>query len=1024
VAKRSPSDILENSGILNYYGIPSQTQMLQRVFLDDAAPDQSTMLGNLLNAALGSSEAESGGSGVSDDAGTQPTDILTMEDATVARNTIMSLTSGVFTHNLLTDDDLRGVPNLKSIYRVYYEGGESFDDADIERDGTGGYFGKTFPQPGTNTVSIKNMLKINDPIYPNGTAEPPINTNPSAPTRAEPCLSAHLLQTPLVGPAVREAGPVQFYMNSIPTLERSACVPYINLRFKTKGQRDHSGMNILRFLGYTADEIKNSPMGSTMPVAAIREGADEAGESNSGFVGMLSSVAAALGGGGSDNATAEEFGNAAYATMELFTTPQSLVNYDYDRYKNSSGEQVGNQILDKSRPFMTLKGISITHVPARRGTIATIQAKLDLVLHDRSRLSDVASLLAPSVFSRTEVMFEYGWSHPAGNNQDNVYGEFLNSMRAKQKFYLVRSDYTFTQDGQVNISATIQNASTRKLAHYTMAEGFVVDPRRVWEGYAAMFNANKTVPDALPKDFFRSSNATDAGAVLPYSVYQTIRSEIISKLDDPEEEFSWVDAQEVIDRIGQEMTSATQNAAAPNSVYGVINSKMNSWDDTPGDMHLDPFLRQPATSDTHYNQTNYTNRSEYVSFGKAFLSLIGQPLANTNDFDEVQVFFHSLNSQAGALWGMNLSSYPIKITELRNAMRAKFLDVEDASILSAFDVLTDIVEDITAPQLGIVKEREATTPAPAPDAARPDDSQIDQPAIDSWITEKMRKFGCAHTSEFRPPDLAYILDVVQHDDSDRWDMSSNEAASKTICRVHVYDTGSSPYDAEKIILRSITNNPVVGSGASAASSTDDAELTARAGSGTHASAQAAVPTTTPSPGTAASAEPASVLSAVEGRVPTLRYGTATSAITSIDVRGTTGGRVGTAFVMRGRRIDRERADPEADQGRDPVPHSEFQLVPAVLTVNTLGCPILSYAQQFLIVMNTGTSLEQIYGITRLSHTIGPGDFKTTMTMYPMGAGTMVDSNSLYSRLNSIMQRENAESDDTAPGAQLPSIPGL
>ena len=58
----------------------------------------------------------------------------------------------------------------------------------------------------------------------------------------------------------------------------------------------------------------------------------------------------------------------------------------------------------------------------------------------------------------------------------------------------------------------------------------------------------------------------------------------------------------------------------------------------------------------------------------------------------------------------------------------------------------------------------------------------------------------------------------------------------------------------------------------------------------------------------------------------------------------------------------------------------LRVIPAQLTLTTLGNPLLSMAQLYMIDFNTGTTLDNLYLITGLTHTLTPGKFETNCTM--------------------------------------------
>ena len=80
-------------------------------------------------------------------------------------------------------------------------------------------------------------------------------------------------------------------------------------------------------------------------------------------------------------------------------------------------------------------------------------AKLDLILHDRSRLSEVAPFVKPDLFGSTQIHIEYGWSHPDGGPaSNNSFGKFLNSLRCQEKYQVVNTQFSFTENGEVEIN--------------------------------------------------------------------------------------------------------------------------------------------------------------------------------------------------------------------------------------------------------------------------------------------------------------------------------------------------------------------------------------------------------------------------------------------------------------------------------------------------------------------------------------------------------------------------------------------
>ena len=58
----------------------------------------------------------------------------------------------------------------------------------------------------------------------------------------------------------------------------------------------------------------------------------------------------------------------------------------------------------------------------------------------------------------------------------------------------------------------------------------------------------------------------------------------------------------------------------------------------------------------------------------------------------------------------------------------------------------------------------------------------------------------------------------------------------------------------------------------------------------------------------------------------------------------------------------------------------------------LGCPFISIGQEFYITAGTNTTLDTIYHVESLSHTLSEGNFKTTVTLQAGGGAAYSPEN--------------------------------
>jgi hypothetical protein len=63
----------------------------------------------------------------------------------------------------------------------------------------------------------------------------------------------------------------------------------------------------------------------------------------------------------------------------------------------------------------------------------------------------------------------------------------------------------------------------------------------------------------------------------------------------------------------------------------------------------------------------------------------------------------------------------------------------------------------------------------------------------------------------------------------------------------------------------------------------------------------------------------------------------------------------------------------------------LRIQPSQLDLTLFGCPLLNLAQQFFVDFSTGTTIDDLYTLTHLSHVIAAGKFESTAKFTPMNA---------------------------------------
>jgi hypothetical protein len=295
----------------------------------------------------------------------------------------------------------------------------------------------------------------------NKPADTGVNQADSAPTSDKPSLAAYMIKHARLSPAHRDCGAIEVFMNMIPTHEISRCVPYLDIQFiynkaPVDDKRRPTGMSIYTFL-----QGRKSMVEDSLDMDIVGAFPKDAASSISGFE------------FGTEGAEGRKM---SYAGMELFTTPQSMINADEPHFEvfqdfkekglgadgkpngttttteNALGGPRSAPIIDKMRPFASVDGLSIDVSPVG-GMMCHKTAQMTITLHDRSRLGDISELVQPALWGNTHMILDYGWSHPDGGPAStNAIGQFLNALRVKEKYHVVNSSFKFDEAGQCIIS--------------------------------------------------------------------------------------------------------------------------------------------------------------------------------------------------------------------------------------------------------------------------------------------------------------------------------------------------------------------------------------------------------------------------------------------------------------------------------------------------------------------------------------------------------------------------------------------
>lgn len=315
----------------------------------------------------------------------------------------------------------------------------------------GNYFQRFGIINNNESIKAQEFFSLNELIYgPDSSDEKTlplgVNLKKNIYSKKNPLMSYTMILDPNLKASKRNELELSVFLNAMSTIELSKSTPYFNAMFilpdaVLKGGKVYKTASITQFLNGTSVNEKNDSLISKGLHSKYNKQRANTGKIYSG----------------------------TKSNMSLFTAPQTLNNFDEVFVgRQSSKEEAlnkkihkytrANNVHDVTRPFMTIKSFTIDVAPTQ-GLLSMKTGKISLVVHDKTRMTDIAPFIKPDMFGAygAELLLEYGWNNIDGQdpNVTNHVGEFIDSLKVREKYIITNSSFNITKNGEVNIDLSI-----------------------------------------------------------------------------------------------------------------------------------------------------------------------------------------------------------------------------------------------------------------------------------------------------------------------------------------------------------------------------------------------------------------------------------------------------------------------------------------------------------------------------------------------------------------------------------------
>lgn len=812
-------------------------------------------------------------------------------------------------------------------------------------------------------------------------------------------LSIIQLDTVRVTPAGRDVGAVTAFLNMIPSIELSRCVPYLTIDVQTgrpplTPDNRVQGLSLARFLegGFDA----SNPNGDKRLLLSLQgraQALDELGEFKT------------------DSSGKPGF-DVTISGMELFTSPQTLVN-------PTATANPAALAVDKFRPFMSIDRLNIEITP-QVGFFAYRSADLDITLHDRSRLSEIADFIRADLYGTTELLIEYGWSHP-DRSGTNVFGDLLNSMRAREKYGIVNSSFSLTKSGEVKIKLKLFTRGMSDIRTVRIGDkGLTLDAARAVRelqkalaGIRAKLGlTSEGVNKEIRGEQHLFANSEDIGTSL---VLSGDSQNTVNRFINKTSKNSPVDIQNLATALkelyGNNGKGAQKTQDNNATISKAINASLDGFKVKSGKAIVDPFLvtRDKKLSTLSKDLQIPTDR--YVSMARLMATFVGAPMVTGEErYADVQLIFYPFNASAGACANYNIAEFPINIDELKIGFQAIARTRGMQLTLSDFlqYIFNNFVDDMSNRAYGLqnfyTTEIDKKTGVRTPPS---NNKKIEATKMRSAVEARLLTIG-SKDGMFKPPQLDVIIETVPMDVTAAGPSRKIEKL-KTILKIHFFDRCSTAYETLSALILASREDDLRTIGEMANNTASDHAVVS---SEQLAAAQKAQVTTKKPAKTAPKNEPSAkdkaadvknkiaklgasvaepenvyevtfdiekLRSFLRSSMPTLVYGSNNTGIKEASFSTMQNALLSTVHMLRA-----GENGPLSPSGLTKA-NLPLRTIPAKVSMTTVGCPHISYMQQFFIDFNTNTTLDNIYGVNKLSHEISPGKFESKIDFVPLDA---------------------------------------
>lgn len=789
------------------------------------------------------------------------------------------------------------------------------------------------------------------------------------------------------------------FCSIIPPIEMSLCVPYLDI--KLIYPQSEGGYGSLSTLSFVALSAKKPD-----PDSLISQGYTSADTDN--LIGFDT------------------------AGMEIFCTPQTLTAPASSINSLDAVARRGVEILNPLVPLLSLDSANIQQTGINGSLYAQTKIDLKMILHDRSRLSEVEPLVSAEIFPTSTFRITYGWNHPDSNKMTgSPYAKLINAMKVTQDFAITSVSLAASDSTSISISATLisKGSFVAKNAKIITSNGNYL-PYSAVQSLVSQFVKIKSTSKKDLSEFVNygkvgttilastnGSSTTNRLVSLPsfYKLYNSIQGILSDETSVSKKLDVIIDELNNLDQIESDNKDAASVSASELEKVFIFESDSYGSLDKPGFYTQNPNLIPQSLKETvnkltqaeqQYTDSSGKTHTPVVPLSAVVYRLIATPLILTQpDLDEVRIHFFSFNSACGEMAEENIGNFPITVNDLiHHADDDKGL-TQQSSIQAA---ITKILNQINTPSnrfFGLTSylnnvnaAATAAKQASSGESAEDQQAAINQAAKDATQLVDAKNAGILKRKNIQGVDTSFVPARIKHQIEllPAYDADGNQ---KKIARIIFYDERAGNFNKlANLVFAMLSTNNVARLNAGSDSIIDKVKDYFRQVKDVADNKEYSFYTLT---------DKKSARDISTNLYPTIRIGSDAPGIIGASYTSQPSGEAQSVYLYTA--LSDSAPGSVAGQGTGDSLVDDVFIVPSSVTLTMIGNTCITRGQIYYLDFNTGTTLDNAYTVSSVSHTIRAGTFTTTAILSPVFSATMKTLTRQLQELKTIVTKNVSNS---------------